>query len=59
MTCMLPNVLEHGNITRTEILKEESKIVYRSLNIDGFEVWTKEFIEDGVSRLSDAGVNNW
>jgi len=55
----IANVLEHGNITRTDILKEESKIVYRSLNIDGFEVWTKEFIEDGVSRLSDAGVNNW
>ncbi len=53
------NVIEKGNITNTQILQNGSKIVYKTMDTNGVEIWTKEFIQNGVSRLSDAGVNKW
>ncbi|WP_418627212.1 hypothetical protein [Anaerosinus sp.] len=55
----IANVIEKGTITQTQTLPNGNKIVYRTLNIEGCEVWVKEFVENGIRRLSDAGVNNW
>ena len=55
----IANVIENGTITQTQTLPNGGTIVYKTLNIKGSEVWTKEFVQNGVSRLSDAGVNNW
>lgn len=55
----ISHVTEHGTLTETQNLPNGGTSVYKSLNIDGFEVCSKEFIQDEVSKLSDAGVNNW
>ena len=55
----IASAIENGEISRQFVTAENGKIIYKSLNIDGVEIWVKEFVENGISRLSDAGVNNW
>lgn len=55
----IASAIENGEISRRFVTAENGKIIYKSLNIDGVEIWVKEFVENGISRLSDAGVNNW
>lgn len=55
----IASVIEKGTIKQIQNLTNGGKIVYKTLNIEGYEVWVKEFVQKGISRLSDAGVNNW
>ncbi|WP_432663373.1 hypothetical protein R9X47_22680 [Wukongibacter baidiensis] len=51
LTTHIANTIENGAITSTRDLPNGGKIVFKFLNIDGAEVWVKEFIEEGMSRL--------